>query len=42
MKETTHEQVELRAVKNLTDEDFEEKYKISRWELIFNKKHSKY
>ena len=37
-----HEQVHLQAVKNLTDEEFENKYKISRWELIFNRRHSEY
>lgn len=37
-----HEQVELRAIKNLTDEEFEKKYHISRWKLIFNRKHSEY
>jgi hypothetical protein len=37
-----HEQVHNQAVKNLTDTEFEQKYKISRWELVFNKKHTKY
>ena len=37
-----HEQVHLQAVKNLTDEEFENKYKISRWELLFNRRHSEY
>ena len=37
-----HEQVHLQAVKNLTDEQFEDKYKISRWELIFNRRHTEY
>ena len=37
-----HEQVHLQAVKNLTDEQFKEKYKISRWELLFNRRHSEY
>lgn len=37
-----HEQLHNQAIRNLADEEFEEKYKISRWELIFNKKHSKY
>lgn len=42
MSKTCHEQVELRAIKNLTDEEFEKEYKISRWKLIFNRKHSEY
>ena len=37
-----HEQVHLQAVKNLTDEEFKDKYKISRWELLFNRRHSEY
>jgi hypothetical protein len=37
-----HEQVHQQAIKNLTDEEFEEKFKISRWELIFNRRHSNY
>ena len=37
-----HEQVHLQAVKNLTDKEFEQKYKISRWELIFNRRHTEY
>lgn len=37
-----HEQVHLRGIKTLTDEEFEYHYGISRWELIFNKKHSNY
>lgn len=37
-----HEQVHLQAVKNLTDTEFLEKYKISRWELLFNRRHSEY
>lgn len=37
-----HEQVHLQAVKNLTDEEFQEKYKISRWELLFNRRYSNY
>jgi hypothetical protein len=42
MSTKCHEQVELRAIKNLTDEEFEKEYKISRWKLIFNRKHSEY
>lgn len=37
-----HEQVHNQAVKNLTDEQFKEKYKISRWELLFNRRHTEY
>lgn len=37
-----HEDIENRGIKTLTDEEFKQRYKISRWELIFNKKHSKY
>lgn len=37
-----HEQVHFQAVKNLADDDFMLCYGISRWELIFNRKHSKY
>lgn len=37
-----HEQVHQQAIKNLTDEEFEDKYGISRWKLLFNRKHSEY
>lgn len=37
-----HEQVHNQAIKNLSDEEFEKRYKISKWDLIFNKKYSKY
>ena len=37
-----HEQVHNQAIKNLSDEEFEKRYKISKWDLIFNKKFSKY
>ena len=37
-----HEQVHLQAVKNLSDEQFKEQYKISRWELLFNRRHTEY
>ena len=37
-----HEQLHFQAIKNLTDEEFKTKYKISRYELIFNKKYSNY
>lgn len=33
-----HEQVHFQAIKNLSDEDFEKKFKISRYELIFNRR----
>jgi len=36
-----HEHIEDRGVKILSDEEFEQKYKISRWKLIFNKNHMK-
>ena len=42
MSKICHEQTELRAIKNLSDAEFENKYKISRWKLIFNRKHSEY
>lgn len=37
-----HEQVHLQAVKNLTDKEFMEQYKISRWDLLFNRRHTEY
>lgn len=37
-----HEQVHLQAVKNLTDEEFKAQYKISRWDLVFNRRHTEY
>ena len=37
-----HEQVHNQAVNNLTDEEFKEHFKISRWELLFNRRHSEY
>lgn len=37
-----HEQVHNQAIKNLTDEEFLRKYKISRWDLVFNRRYSKY
>ena len=30
------------SVNNLSDDDFEAWYGVSRWELVFNRKHSKY
>lgn len=37
-----HEQVHLQAIHNLPDAEFEKKYHISRWELVFNRKYSNY
>jgi len=37
-----HEQLHFQAIHNLSDEEFEAAYKISRWDLIFNRKYSKY
>lgn len=37
-----HEQVHNQAVHNLSDDDFYGWYKVDRWELVFNRKHSKY
>lgn len=37
-----HEQVHNQAICNLTDEQFKEKFKISRWDLVFNRRYSKY
>lgn len=37
-----HEQIHRQAIKNLSDDDFYAFYKISRYELVFNRKHSKY
>jgi hypothetical protein len=37
-----HNQVHLTGIKNLTDEQFEEKFNISRWDLLFNRRYSKY
>lgn len=42
MSKTCHEQVENRAIKNLTDAEFEKHYKISRWKLLFNRRFSEY
>ena len=35
-----HEQVHLRGIKTMTDEEFEDTYGISRWKLIYNRKHA--
>jgi len=37
-----HEQIHNQSVNNLSDDDFEAWYGVSRWELVFNRKHSKY
>ena len=37
-----HEQVHLQAVNNMSDEEFEQHFKISRWDLVFNRRHSEY
>lgn len=37
-----HEQVHGIAIKNLSDEQFKSRYKISRWDLLFNRKYSEY
>lgn len=39
---STHEQVHNQAIENLSDDDFYGFYKISRWDLLFNKKHTEY
>lgn len=35
-----HEQVHLRGIKTMTDEEFEGTYGISRWDLIYNRKNN--
>lgn len=42
MPTAVHEQVHFQAVHNLNDDDFYGWFKIDRWELVFNRKHSKY
>lgn len=37
-----HEHIENRGIRNLSDDEFERKYKIARRELLFSKKHSIY
>lgn len=37
-----HEQLHFQAVNNLSDEDFKNIYGISRWDLLFSRKHSEY
>lgn len=40
VRKKTHEQLHFQAVRNMTDEEFEKAYKISRWNLVFNRKHT--
>ena len=42
MPKPIHEQVHFIAIRNLNDDEFYHKYKISRYDLIFNKRWSKY
>ena len=37
-----HEQVHSQAIRTLSDEEFKQKYRISKWDLIFNRKYSNY
>lgn len=37
-----HEQIHNTAIKNFTDEEFLDKFKISRWDLVFNRRYTKY
>ena len=37
-----HEQVHSQAIRTLSDEEFLKRYRISKWDLIFNRKYSKY
>ena len=37
-----HEQIHNIAIKNITDEEFRSRFKISRWDLLFNRKYSSY
>lgn len=37
-----HEQLHNIAIRTLSDEEFKQRYRISKWDLIFNRKHSKY
>lgn len=37
-----HEQLHGIAIKNLSDEEFKARYKISKWALLFNRKFSEY
>ena len=37
-----HEQLHGNAIKNLSDEEFKARYKISKWALLFNRKYTNY
>lgn len=37
-----HEHIHNQGIRQLTDTEFEKKYKISRWKLLFNRKYSNY
>ena len=37
-----HEEVHYQGIKNPTNKEFKEKYKISRYDLVFNRRYSKY
>lgn len=37
-----HEQIHNKAIKNMSDDEFLERFKISRWDLLFNRRYSKY
>ncbi len=38
----THEAVHNIGIKNYSDEEFKARYKISKWDLLFNRKFSEY
>lgn len=40
MSHICHEHIHNIGIKTLSDEEFESKYKISKWKLIYNTKHS--
>lgn len=37
-----HEQLHGQAIRNISDNEFKSRYKISRWDLLFNRKYSYY
>lgn len=37
-----HEHIHNQGIRQLTDIEFEKRYKISRWKLLFNRKYSNY
>lgn len=37
-----HEHIHNQGVRQLSDIEFEKRYKISRWKLLFNRKYSNY